>query len=213
MVVSAMRRELQDSPTNVAAPPSSTSGPRQLRADARRNRERILAAADEVLAAEGLSVPIDVIAARAGVGVGTVYRHFPTQEALYEAIVIERFERFVVEAHALTASDDPGAAFFGYLSSMAEQGTQNMALADALARSGYDIKAAKIDVKQRLFAALDGLLTRAQAAGDVRGGITTDDVVALLAASCYTTDRDGGAAAAKRRFEIVCDGLRPPGPR
>ena len=194
----------------VAVEPRPNEGERRLRADAQRNHDRILAAADEVLAVEGLSAPIDEVALRAGVGVGTVYRHFPTREALYEAVVVARIERLVAEGLDRATADDAGAAFFGFLSSLVEQGAQNVALVDALARAGYDVKVAKGQVKARLFGALAELLSRAQAAGAVRTDVDTEDVIGLLAASCITTDREGGAAAAQRRLGIIFDGLRPP---
>ena len=77
---------------------------RPLRADARRNRAKVLEAAEEVFASEGLAVPIDEVARRAGVGVGTVYRHFPTKEALFEAIVVARLEALVERAEELGTS-------------------------------------------------------------------------------------------------------------
>ena len=84
--------------------------PRPLRADARRNRERILAAATAAFAADGLSVPLDEIARRAGVGPGTLYRHFPAKEALWEAVLHSRLERLADEAEALAGLAIPRAA-------------------------------------------------------------------------------------------------------
>jgi AcrR family transcriptional regulator len=84
--------------------------PRPLRADARRNRERILAAATAAFAADGLSVPLDEIARQAGVGPGTLYRHFPAKEALWEAVLLDRLERLADEAEALHRATDPSAA-------------------------------------------------------------------------------------------------------
>ena len=83
--------------------------PRPLRADARRNRERILAAATAAFAADGLSVPLDEIARRAGVGPGTLYRHFPAKEALWEAVLHDRLQRLADEAEALHRAARPGA--------------------------------------------------------------------------------------------------------
>src|SRR3954447_4416845 len=87
------------------------SGGRAPRADARRNRQRVLEAAESAFAGEGISVPIDEIARRAGVGAGTVYRHFPTKDALLHAILAIRVERMTEEAHAAARAPDPGAAF------------------------------------------------------------------------------------------------------
>src|ERR1700739_2192398 len=94
---------------------------RPLRADAARNRARVLEVAYETFAAEGLSVPIDEIARRAGVGAGTVYRHFPTKADLFRAVVEDRIRRIVEEGRALLAAGDPGEALFKFLRSMVLQ--------------------------------------------------------------------------------------------
>ena len=95
---------------------------RPLRADARRNRERVLDAARTAFAADGLSVSLDEIARRAGVGPGTLYRHFPTKEALIEAVVQDRLCRLAAEGAALRDSRDPGAAFFEFIERRADEG-------------------------------------------------------------------------------------------
>jgi AcrR family transcriptional regulator len=87
-----------------------------MRADAVRNRARVLEAADRVFALEGAAVSIDDVAREAGVGVGTIYRHFPTKEDLLQAVVISRVESLVDQARALAAADDATAAFFDFLS-------------------------------------------------------------------------------------------------
>src|ERR1700724_269458 len=89
-----------------------------LRDDAARNRARVLETAYETFAAEGLSVPIDEIARRAGVGAGTVYRHFPTKEELYRAVVEDRIGSIVNEGRALLGAGEPGEALFTFLRSL-----------------------------------------------------------------------------------------------
>src|SRR5580693_1548480 len=103
------------------APESGRSSPRPMRSDAVKNRQRILQAAEEIFATEGLSVPIDTVAERAGVGVGTLYRHFPTKEALFEAIVMARLDILLEIAKSYAAADDPGAALFSFLGEFATQ--------------------------------------------------------------------------------------------
>src|SRR3984957_7451900 len=93
-----------------------------MRADAERNKKLIVQAAREVFAAAGLAALIDEIAQRAGVGVGTLYRHFPTKEALFEAIVIEQVEELVEEARRLIRGGDPKTAFFDLLSRLLRHG-------------------------------------------------------------------------------------------
>jgi AcrR family transcriptional regulator len=103
------------------AVPVVNVGDMGMRADAQRNRARVLEEATAAFADEGLSVPVAEIARRAGVGTGTVSRHFPTKESLYEAIVLSRVEEIVGRAHQLIATRDPGAAFFEYFAYMVEQ--------------------------------------------------------------------------------------------
>src|SRR3954466_6963506 len=92
--------------------------PRPLRADAVRNRARVLEVAYETLAAEGVGVPIDEIARRAGVGAGTVYRHFPTKEALLAAVVEDRLRSIIDVGRDLLTNEEPGQALFAFLRSM-----------------------------------------------------------------------------------------------
>ena len=92
---------------------------RPLRADARRNRERVLEAARAAFGAEGSDVSLDDIARRAGVGAGTVYRHFATKDALFEAVVLDRIGELVEEAHALADDPDPGRAFLSFVELLA----------------------------------------------------------------------------------------------
>ena len=97
---------------------------RPLRADARRNRDRVLEAARTAFAAEGSDVPLDEIARRAGVGAGTVYRHFATKEALFEAVVFDRIGELVEEARALSDDPDPGRAFSSFVERLGREGAR-----------------------------------------------------------------------------------------
>jgi AcrR family transcriptional regulator len=185
-------------------------GERRLRADAQRNRDRILEVARETFTQEGLNVPVDLIAERANVGVGTLYRHFPTKEALASAILASRLESLIGEAEQLEQSPDPGDAFFGFLRLMAERSSADMALADAFTEAGYDVKSGSAQFKDRLLEALGRMLRRAQAAGAVRADLTASDVLALMAASCMATGRFGLSGADRDRvLGVVFDGLRP----
>src|SRR5262249_5621414 len=115
---------------------SESQSSRRPRADARRNRARVLEAAEEVFASHGLAVPIDGIARRAGVGAAPVYRHFPTKESLFEAVVIRRFELLTDEARSLAGALDPGAAFFGSLQRLVEEMATKRDLRDVLLDAG-----------------------------------------------------------------------------
>src|SRR6202011_5302498 len=126
---------------------------RPLRADAVRNRARLLEVAYETFAAEGLSVPIAEIARRAGVGAGTVYRHFPTKEALFQAVIEDRMRRLGDDVHALLESAGPGEALFSFLRSLVLQwGATDRGLVDAPAGLGIDIPSAAPDAEDAFLA-------------------------------------------------------------
>jgi AcrR family transcriptional regulator len=179
---------------------------RPVRADARRNRERVLAAAREVFAESGIGVPLDEIAARAGVGPGTVYRHFPTKEALFEAVAVANVEGLAADAHARAEADDPDAAFADFLDRVAEQALAKRDLPDALAGAGSDAMAAAV---ADLHAALGVLLANAQEAGAVRRDVSVTDLIALLKGVLNAVRGDPDPGMAQRLLAVVQDGLRP----
>jgi AcrR family transcriptional regulator len=152
-------------------------------------------------------VPLDEIAALAGVGPGTVYRHFPSKEELFEAVVTERLRDLVDAARALAGDPDPGQAFFGFLSRFRAEVAAKRDLPDAIAVPGA--------LQDELRVALGVLLRRAQDHGAVRPDITVQDLMALLKALLGTMgDQPPGAAAEARTdrlIAVVFDGLRPPG--
>jgi len=192
------------------APHTGQPSERPLRADAQRNRDRILEVARETFTQEGLSVPVDLIAERANVGVGTFYRHFPNKEVLAGAILASRLESLIGEAEQLEGAPDPGDAFFGFLRLMAERSSADMALADAFTEAGYDVKSGSAEFKERLLETLARMLARAQATGAVRADLTSSDVLALMAASCMATGRFGLSGADRDRvLGVVFAGLRP----
>jgi AcrR family transcriptional regulator len=178
---------------------------RPLRADAARNRARVLEVAYETFAAEGLSVPIDEIARRAGVGAGTVYRHFPTKEALFQAIVKDHIQRLVDDGYALLGSEGPGEAIFSFLRSMVLQwGATDRGLVEALAGVGIDVEQAAEDA---FLALLGELLRAAQKAGTVRHDIGVREVKSILV-GCQAMEAYNSELA-ERVTDVVIDGLRP----
>jgi AcrR family transcriptional regulator len=180
---------------------------RPLRADAARNRARVLEVAYETFAADGLAVPIDEIARRAGVDAGTVYRHFPTKEELYRAVIENRLGRIVDDGRVLLASGDPGEALFTFLRSMVlDWGATDQGLVDALAGAGIDIKGAVPDAEEAFLGLLGDLLRAAQKAGTVRDDVDVPDVKAIVVgAQAMQTYRPD---TAERLTEVVLDGLR-----
>jgi AcrR family transcriptional regulator len=185
----------------------SSAGGRPLRADAQRNRAHILEAAEVLFAAEGIAAPVDAIAEKAGVGVGTLYRHFPTKEKLCQAILLERLSKLTLEARALAEDKDPAAAFFGFLDHVVEEGAAKRDLLVAVMGAGVEFEAAAAGVKEGLRDAMDTLLRRAQSAGAVRPDVTALMVMSLVGATCQAATQPSGAPAGDL-LAIICDGLR-----
>ena len=201
-------RESEAKQNSTTATEGSGTG-RPLRADARRNRARVLDAAREVFATEGLAVPLDDIARRAGVGAGTVYRHFPTKEALFEAVIVDRLEFLDTEARSALESSDAGAAFYEFLAVMVADASSKKDLADALAGAGIDLRAVTLDAAGRLQRNLAELLARAQTAGAVRAGVDTSDLHAVVFGALAAEQRRADASRPGRIAQLICDGLRP----
>jgi len=179
-----------------------------LRADARRNRARILTAAEAVFAEKGAAASTEEVARRAGVAVGTVFRHFPTKEALLQAIVGDLVARLADEVDALVAHGDPGTALFGFFTSMVEQAAAKKTVVDLLAAAGIDLPVSK--PVQALRQSIEALLTRAQQAGAVRADAGVAEVLALLTATCQAAVQAGWDPELQHRtLAIVFDGLRP----
>jgi AcrR family transcriptional regulator len=188
--------------------------PRPLRADARRNRERILAAATAAFAADGLSVPLDEIARRAGVGPGTLYRHFPAKEALWEAVLHDRLQRLADEAEALhratsPGGSDPGDALLGFIDRLVAEATPKRDLADALASAGTDVSATLAGTAARLREALGALLADAQRSGSIRSDVGLAELMAILSGILFALrGRAGDQPDPHRAVAVLRDGLR-----
>ncbi|MCL1869199.1 MAG: TetR/AcrR family transcriptional regulator [Promicromonosporaceae bacterium] len=179
---------------------------RPMRADARRNRDRVLHAAAQAFAAEGLSVPVHEIARRAGVGTGTVGRHFPTKQALYAAVLLDAMRDLAGHADQLAATQPPGDAFFGLLRALVREGSTHRGLAEALAGGGFDIESAATAAGVNVSERLRGLLAAAQQAGAVEPAVAFADVKALVAGCLAAEGQDAG-----RVLDVVCRGLAPVG--
>jgi AcrR family transcriptional regulator len=187
------------------------TGAKPMRADAVKNRQRILEAAEAIFATEGLSVPIDTVAERAGVGVGTLYRHFPTKEALFEAIVTAKLEYLLELARGRATAPDPGDALFSFLGEFAQEASAKHDLFDALSSAGIDIKSSCAGMVDEMKRSIDILLQRAVAKKTVRDDISTDEMIGLVVGVCQGRGHPGyDDATVQRMVKIVCDGLRPP---
>jgi AcrR family transcriptional regulator len=180
---------------------------RHLRADAQRNRGRILEAATTLMASHGIDVPIDEIAQLAQVGVGTVYRNFPTKGALFEALLIARISPLVAAARSAADADDPGDAFVTFVRHLCDEFADFKALADAMVASGVDLSVAKDEISGDLIAAVSTLLQRAQEAGRIRPDVNITDVSAMMAGLSHTDPSLMAPAQRKRCVALVCDSL------
>jgi AcrR family transcriptional regulator len=184
---------------------------RPLRADARRNRAAILAAAEAVFAQRGTSASTEEVATRAGVAVGTVFRHFPTKDALLRAMMKDLLSRLASEAQALIRDGDPATALFTFFARVVEQAAARKTVADLLASEGIGLEAG--GPLATLRQELHSLLRAAQQAGSVRQDVAGAEVMALLAATSDAALRSGWDHDLQRRtLAIVFSGLRPASP-
>lgn len=188
----------------------STAPSKPLRADARRNHERILAAAAAAFAAGGLEAQIEDIARSAGVGVGTVYRHFPTKDALVAALAAAHFERLagIIEA-ACEERGDAWEALSGALWRCAETTYGDVALCEVIAGRPGAVAVAAAG-QERLRRATGRLIDGARAQGTIRDDATVHDVATIMCGFGHVAaaQRAGGQMDARRYLTIALDGLR-----
>jgi AcrR family transcriptional regulator len=181
---------------------------RKPRADALRNRERVLEAAKVVFSAGGADASLDAVARRAGVGIGTLYRHFPTREALYEAVYRREVEQLGDLAEQLVHEAKPVDALRRWLRSNVEfvATKKGMSAALALAAQGSpELKSYSLD---RLSKAVGVLLDRAVATGEIRSDVSPEDLIRALVGMCYVHDQAGWQSTVLRLLDVFVDGLR-----
>jgi AcrR family transcriptional regulator len=179
-----------------------------LRADAERNRRLLLDAAAAAFAEHGLEVGVGEIASRAGVGRGTLFRHFPTKEHLIAAVVVDRMHQASGRGHELLADPDPGGAIFTLLAAMVESAQTDRALFEAVndtVLANEDIRAAHAELTD----VLDRLLRRAQDAGAVRDDVGALDLLMMFKGVCEASRPFNGSDIAARQLELVRAALRP----
>lgn len=182
---------------------------RPLRADARRNRERILESARLVFAESGADAQIDDVARRADVGVGTVYRHFPTKEALMVELLRQKFRQFTARARdALERDGEPFVVFIDVLRLNAEAAARDASMQHALAGVGEHIYSQAATERQELNEAAGELMARAQRAGTMRPDVTAVDVAMLMCGVSATMSHKGPGFDWRRHLELVADALR-----
>ncbi len=189
-------------------PARSVKNLRKPRADALRNRDRLLAAAKAVFSAGGPDASLEAVARRANVGIGTLYRHFPTREALYEAVYRHEVEQLGALAEELKGESSPVEALRLWLRSNVEFVATKKGMSAALAlaaQANSELMAFSYD---RLTKAVGALLDRAVAAGEIRGDVGPEDLLRALIGMCYLHDQPGWQASVVRLLDVFVDGLR-----
>jgi AcrR family transcriptional regulator len=192
-------------------PPTGTNGTaRALRADARRNHEAILASAKRLFADQGIEAQMPDIAKTAKVGVGTVYRHFPTKDDLIAALAGDRFERMAEKAEEALEAADPWEGFCGFIRFSVQIQADDRGLCDVMGSRpdvmGGAAEAAGLDVL------CDRLVKRVQRSGELRQDLDWEDIPMLgCALGSATKPKGPGVGRWPRMVEIVIDGLRAPG--
>jgi len=186
----------------------ATDTVRRRRADAVRNRERVLAAAKAVFSAGGPEASLEAVAKQAGVGIGTLYRHFPTRQDLFETVYRREVQQLVELAEELKNAPAPVDALRRWLRSNVEFVATKKGMSAALALTVHgssDLAAFTFD---RLTSAVGALLDRAIAAGEIRSDISPEDLLRALVGMCYMHDQPGWQKSVMRLVDVFVDGLR-----
>ena len=186
-------------------PPKATRKPR---ADSIRNRERLLLAAAEVFRDGGRDASLEAVAKRAEVGIGTLYRHFPTREALFEAVYRREVEQLVKLAQELSGAEHPTLALRHWLHANVRLVATKKGMLAAMALAAESSSALYAYSFERLSRAIDVLLARAAAAGEIRDDVGAEDLLWALIGMCHMRDQPGWQDSVIRLVDVFVDGLR-----
>ncbi|MFI6742533.1 TetR/AcrR family transcriptional regulator [Nonomuraea sp. NPDC050451] len=187
----------------------TTSPARPMRADARRNYDRILAAAAEAIAEQGAEASLEEIARRAGVGSATLHRHFPSRQQLLEAVFRDKVEALCATAADLAGDPDAGHALVTWLGAVATHVVSNRGLAASLMRGAHDADLGAT-CHTMIVNAGDDLLARARRANAVRADVAIVDLLTLVNAICLAVEHEpDGAAQADRLLNLALTGVGP----
>src|ERR1700674_2859821 len=181
---------------------------RKPRADAVRNRERVLEAAKRVFSTGGPEASLEAVARSAGVGIGTLYRHFPTREALFEAVYRREVQHLADLAEELKQEPRPIDALRHWMRSNVKFVATKKGMSAALALAAYKNPELNSYSFDRLTRAVGGVLDRAIAAGEIRNDISPEDLLRALVGMCYMHDQPGWQAGVLRLVDVLIDGLR-----
>jgi AcrR family transcriptional regulator len=180
---------------------------RRPRADGLRNRERVLEAAKAVFGAGGPEASLEAVARRAGVGIGTLYRHFPTREALFEAVYRREVEQLAELAEQLKADAAPVEALRRWMRSNVEFVAVKKGMSAALTLAAHGSSELSAYTFDRLTRAVGDLLDRSVAAGEIRADISPEDLLRAIVGMCAMHDKPGWQASAMRLIDVFADGL------
>jgi AcrR family transcriptional regulator len=182
--------------------------PRKPRADSVRNRERVLEAARAVFAAGGPNGSLEAVARQAGVGIGTLYRHFPSRQTLFEAVYRHEVEQLVELAKQLEADSPPLEALRRWMHANVAFVATKKGMSAALAVAVHASSDLTVYSMDRLSKALEPLLRRAVKAGVVRDDIGAEDILRTIVGLCYTHDKPGWQSNVLRLVDVFLDGMR-----
>jgi AcrR family transcriptional regulator len=181
-----------------------------LRADARRNRERVLVAARQCFAEQGYETQMTDVAKKAGVGVGTVYRHFPDKTALVEALVAERFRQFTEGARSALEAEDAWAGFREWILGCGEIQAEDRMVCDFITEAVGAERRDAIAQDEGLDAATRDLIAHAKAAGALRETVEPEDVPGMMCGLGAIARTDPGDRVWRRQLEFMLEGMREP---
>jgi AcrR family transcriptional regulator len=183
---------------------------RKPRADAVRNRDRVLEAAKAVFSGGGTEAGLEAVARQAGVGIGTLYRHFPTREALFEAVYRREVEQLAELAGQLASQHGPSKALRRWMEALVEFAATKKGMAAALALATHKPPDLMAYTAARLHEAIGILLRLAAEAGEVRTDIGPEDLLKMVVGLCYLQDGPGWQVQVMRLLDVFLDGLRLP---
>ncbi|WP_330173932.1 TetR/AcrR family transcriptional regulator [Streptomyces sp. NBC_01498] len=190
---------------------SSDAPPRPMRADARRNYERLLGEARSAFAAHGTDASLEDVARRAGVGIGTLYRHFPTRHALMNAVFQEALADLLDRSRELAGAERPCQALVAWLRALITHAGEYRGLSRALMSASHDESSALTQCSSGLRAAGERLLVRARLSGAVRADVSIDDLMQLTNAIALAAEQTpDDPELADRLLTLTLTGLRAP---
>jgi AcrR family transcriptional regulator len=192
------------------APEEPAESARKRRADALRNRDRLIEAAKASFGAAGAGVSLEEIAQRAGVGIGTLYRHFPTRDAIVEAVYRREVEQLADAANRLTGSLPAGEALHAWMRLFVDYIATKRVIAPALKAMVDGASELRASSSARITEAMAQMVERAKSVGDIRADADPADLLRAIVGLTQFSSGDDWEASARRLIDILMDGLRSP---